>query len=231
MSQQTDIEELAKVALLNGLKPHHLAKVNSVIVCQTFPAETNILRIHQPGNAVYIIKRGSVKITLDRPNEPSVILGILGAGEVLGEISVVDGLGHSADVITLEDCELYWLQSDVFLECLVNMPTMAFNLASVLTRRMRLATAQIQSLATQDVYGRTARQLLAFANAYGYENEEGQTVIPVRLTQHSLAGLIGASRVRVNQVLTAFKREGFISVGPHHYFIIHDRAALASYCS
>ena len=97
----------------------------------------------------------------------------------------------------------------------------------MLARRLRLADAQIQSLAALDVYGRVARQLLAFAQEYGEEQSDGSTLIPLRLTQSDLADLTGATRVRVNQVLVDYKERGYISAGPDHRFTIHNREALA----
>jgi CRP/FNR family cyclic AMP-dependent transcriptional regulator len=110
------------------------------------------------------------------------------------------------------------------------MPTMMRNLVRILSRRIRLANAQIQSLATLDVYGRVARQLLAFANEYGRRTPNGGTVITLRLTQSDLADLIGATRVRVNQVLVDFRQHNYISVDQNHRITVHDQEALARRC-
>jgi CRP/FNR family cyclic AMP-dependent transcriptional regulator len=118
----------------------------------------------------------------------------------------------------------------VFAACLETMPRLTLNLAQTLASRRRLASAQIQALATQDVGGRVARQLLAFADAYGRETEPGAILIPLRLTQSDLASLVGASRVRVNQVLAQFQRRHYLAVHPNHHLILHNRAALAHYC-
>lgn len=228
MAAVPDPQELSSIPLFHDLKEPQLAKLNRILHSQKFPAETVVISMVHPAQAVYIIQRGSVMICLEHEEQP-VILGILGAGEVLGELSVVDGLGHSANVVTLEECEFLWLDRADFLDCLRTMPILTFNLTSVLTRRMRLATSQIRSLATQDVYGRVARQILAFAGAYGYD-QDGSTVIPLRLTQHNIAGLIGASRVRVNQVLGSFRRAQHISIDKNHYIVVHNKAALLELC-
>jgi len=105
----------------------------------------------------------------------------------------------------------------------------------VLSGRVRLANEQIQTLATLNVYGRVARQLLALAEKYGAEKygepcgNSGAT-IPVRLTQSDIADLVGASRKRVNQVMVSFKNSGYISVDAAGQITVQDRAALTRFC-
>jgi CRP/FNR family cyclic AMP-dependent transcriptional regulator len=74
-----------------------------------------------------------------------------------------------------------------------------------------LSTEQIQALCTLDVYGKVARQLLVFGQQYGIKDEEG-ILIPIRLTQSDIAGLVGASRERVNQVFVDLRKRDLITV-------------------
>ena len=105
---------------------------------------------------------------------------------------------------------------------------MAYNLVAILSRRLRLANAQIESLTTQDVSGRIARQILALAHEYGEPAAEGAVRIPLRLTQGDFAGLIGATRVRVNQVLLTFKERNYITVDHDHRITVRNRDALVA---
>jgi CRP/FNR family cyclic AMP-dependent transcriptional regulator len=89
---------------------------------------------------------------------------------------------------------------------------------------------QTQSLATLDVDGRIARQIVAFAQEYGEPGQASAPVIPFRLTQSDLADLVGASRVRVNQILVTYKRHGYISVDATHHITVHNLAALVELC-
>ena len=81
------------------------------------------------------------------------------------------------------------------------MPALSYNLLRIVARRLRLATAQIQALATLDLHGRVARQILALAEECGSTGQNGTMTIPLRLTQSDLAEMVGASRVRVNEVI------------------------------
>jgi CRP/FNR family cyclic AMP-dependent transcriptional regulator len=117
-----------------------------------------------------------------------------------------------------------------FQECLQTLPAVTYNLVQILSKRLRLANEQIQSLATLDVYGRVARQILAFAQQYGLPTPAGDILIPIRLTQSDLADLVGASRERTNQVMVYYKRQKFISVDRRHRITLHNQAALAERC-
>jgi len=181
----------------------------------------------QPGEAVYVVLEGSVKASVVRPDGAEVILAILGPGEVVGEMSPADSLGRSADVVTLEGTTLLWIDRPTFRAGLSASPALARNLAEVLSRRLRLTNAHLISLASLDVPGRVASQLLALAREYGEETPEGATLIPMRLTQTDLAALVGASRARVNQALGYYKKRGLISVGRDGRIIVHDGPALA----
>jgi CRP/FNR family cyclic AMP-dependent transcriptional regulator len=194
---------------------------------KTFPPGAEIITAEQPGELAYVVLSGSVKIYVGQPDGSEVILAVLCAGEVVGEMSLADSLGRSATAVTLEESTLLWLDRAAFWTALGTMPTITYNLVSILSRRLRLANVHAQALSKLDVGGRVAAQLLAFAREYGEPAEAGSILIPLRLTQSDLAGLVGASRVRVNQALGFFRRMGYLSVDQESRIVVHDPAALA----
>lgn len=146
-----------------------------------------------------------------------------------GETSLIDSAGRSASAITLEDSLLLWMDTLAFQEALRQFPAVSQNLARILSARVRLANELIQALATMDVNGRVARQLLAFADKYG--RAEGESVlIPVHLTQSDIADLVGALRKRVNQVMVSFREQELVSSNASGRIIVLNRAELMKYC-
>jgi CRP/FNR family cyclic AMP-dependent transcriptional regulator len=103
------------------------------------------------------------------------------------------------------------------------------NLVRILSARVRLSDQLIQALATLDVNGRVARQLLAFAEKYGHE-KNGVTQIRIVLTQGDIADLVGASRKRVNQAMVLFKERRLIDTNVEGRIAIRDSEGLAKYC-
>ena len=195
------------------------------------PTRAEIITAEHPGEIVYIILEGTVKVYIARPDGTEVILAILGAGEVVGEMSLVDSFERSASVLALEACTLLLMGRPAFWASLKEMPTMAHNLVNILSRRLRLSNARAESLAALDIYGRVAAQLLALAKEYGEATPNGDVLIPLRLTQSDLASLIGASRVRVNQALGFYKKHNYLSVNRNNQIAIHDSEALGRRCS
>lgn len=221
---------LGNMPLFNGLTPDQLSRISSLLRQRTFPANSNIISIEQPGEVVYIILEGTVKIHVEQADGSDVILAILGPGEIVGEMGPVEGMGRSANVVTLEETTLAWLDRVTFKEWLQTEPILGYNLTRILSRRLRLADAHIQALSALDVFGRVARQLLAFAHEYGNRAPNGDTLIPIRLTQTDLADMVGASRVSVNKVLVHYKERKYISIDPTHRVTVHNEEALAQRC-
>jgi CRP/FNR family cyclic AMP-dependent transcriptional regulator len=226
-----DLETLGAAALFRGLTTEQLESVRQHLKCKRFPAGTNVVTAEQPGEVVFIILSGTVKVQADQADGSEVILAVLGAGESVGEMSATDRLGRSANVITLDQSTLAWMDQTTFAEYVRTVPQLIHNLAGILSTRLRVANSQILALATQDVYGRVARQLLALADAYGKDDDNGGVQIPMRLTQGDLGLLVGASRVRVNHVLVMYKERGYISVDNAYRITIRNHAALAARCA
>lgn len=221
---------LGYIPLFEGLSPTDLNWVAMRAHRRVFPAGANIITAEQPGEAVYVILHGTVKIHIEQSDGRDVVLSILGAGDTLGEMSLLDSAGRSASAITLEDSLLLWMDKPSFQQMLKDFPPVAHNLVRILASRVRLANELIQALATLDVYGRVARQLLAFADKYGEFAEGNSVLIPVHLTQSDIADLVGASRKRVNQVMVFFREQEFISVTANGKVVVLNRNGLARYC-
>ena len=223
-------EDLRAIPLFQDLTPDQLSWLSDHLHQREFPTESNIVVEDQPGEIVYIIVSGTIKIYVQQMDGTEVILAILGAGDTVGEISLLDSAGRSANVVTMEKASLLWMDRATFWECLQVMPTITYKLTQILCGRLRLGNEQIKALAGLDSQGRVARQLLAMAEQYGQQTPSNETVIPIRLTQSDIAGLIGASRESVNQVMVIFKKEEYISVDRKYRITIRNPEALRQKC-
>jgi len=221
-----DPAALAETALFRGVQPEELSRLAALLREKSFPAATRVIAAEEPGEAVYVILKGSVKVNTIRPDGTEVIVAVLGRGEVVGEMILADNLGRSADVVTLEETTFLWMDRTTFRSGVADSPVLARNLAGILSRRLRLTNANLLSLAALDVPGRVASQILALAREYGEEKPEGLR-IPMRLTQSDLAGLVGASRVRVNQTLGYLRKRNAISIGTDGRITVLDEEALS----
>ncbi len=197
------------------LTPLQLKQARSILSVLQVEAGHTLMAADTLGDMVYIVAEGSVKIYAASDfDEGEMLLGLRGPGEVLGEMSVLDGLKRSATVITQEPTTFFCLTHTDFWEILWEMPPIPFNLMRSLTRRTRVLTSQVQAFSSLDVQGRLARQLLILAQEYGQpypDKGEDARLIPFQLKQTEIAAMIGATREQVNQLLSSWRRRGFIA--------------------
>jgi len=138
-----------------------------------------------------------------------VMLGVLGPGDVIGEMSVLDGEDVSADVTALEDCVLLFLERARFLRLLRADADLCLRLMAVLCRRLRRSNATLEEMALLDLGARLARLLLRLAGDYGAPTARG-TRIEVKLSQKDFGTLVGSSREKVNIKLREWEEAGVL---------------------
>ena len=230
MSAVVDPAALGRLELFAGLSPSQLSHLNSLLRSASFPAGSNFITAEQPGEVIYVLLEGTVKIYISHSDGRDVILAFLGPGDTVGEMSLVDSSGRSANVVATERSRLLWMDRATFQACLQEIAPLANNLIRLLAKRLRFANEQIQALCTLDVPGRLARQILALADRYGTPGTGGEVEVPLRLTQSDLGEIVGASRERVNQVVVELKQKGTITVDANHRIRVKDREGLARYC-
>ncbi|HVX29843.1 MAG TPA: Crp/Fnr family transcriptional regulator [Nitrolancea sp.] len=218
-------DQLREISIFAGLEPDALATLAASLRLRTARPNTNLIEIEQPGDRVYFIVSGTVKVFVDHADGSEVILALLGPGEMVGEMSLVDNLKRSANVTTLESSTLVWMDRTTFGRQLHQLPALMGNMVTMLSRRLRLANTRLQADATLDVEGRVALQLLSLAQELGEATEQGIR-IPIRLSQSDLAALVGASRVRVNQIIVEYKRSGIIDIDGRLRITLLDPEAL-----
>ena len=216
---------LSEMPLFEGLPARELERLAPLMRERVFPSGVSVLMAGQPGETVYVLLGGSVKVHLVTPDGAEVILAVLGAGEAVGEMSLADSLGRSASVTTLEETSLLWMDRRTFRSSVEGSSVLARNLVGILSRRVRLANAHLLSMAASTCPD-VSPPRSCLSRGYGEQTPEGVR-IPQRLTQADLAALAGASRVRVNQALGYPRKRNEISVGEDGRIAVHDEEALA----
>ncbi|MGH9799073.1 MAG: Crp/Fnr family transcriptional regulator [Blastocatellia bacterium] len=227
---ENDPNEFSRLALFRDLSGAQLQELAPLLHHKTFASGATMMTAEQAGEVVYFILSGTVKVCAESEDGAEVILSILGPGEIVGEMSALDQPMRSASVVTLEATKVLWMDRSIFHRCLLTIPRLAYNLACVLSARLRMADDQIRSLARLEVENRVARQLVAFSDRYGQAQPNGDLHIPIRLTQGDIAALIGASREHINKVIVAYKERGYLSVDRQYHITIHNHQALAKRC-
>jgi CRP-like cAMP-binding protein len=205
------IDFLKKVPLFADLSHGDLDKLTVAIREHNYKKNTTIVHVDDPGNTMFIIKQGLVKVTIEDEAGREMILRMLYPTDFFGEMALIDGLPRSATVTAQEESVVLIVYREYFMEIIEKSPTILLNMAAVLSRRLRATDELIRSLAFFDVYGKVARVLLTLATEKGRSTEHGM-VIDLRLTQQELAELAGMSRETMTRTLRAFQHAGVVRI-------------------
>jgi len=213
-------ESLAGVALFANLDENGLTQLAQVADEKTFARDSVILQQEAPGNALFVIVQGRVKVVLYGEDGREVILSTLHDGEFFGEMSLLDGKPRSASVVAVEPTVLLRLRRDAFQALLRKNPDIALKILEALSLRLRSADSRIGSLALLDVYGRVARALRELVQREG-KAAGSNVILERRPTHQDLAAMAGTSRETVSRVLGDFVRSGLVTLDGRR-MILHD---------
>jgi CRP-like cAMP-binding protein len=211
---------LAKVELFAELSPDELAAVASVASTRSVAKDTVIFHGGDAADAVYVIASGKVKVVTTSTDGKEFILTVLGAGQVFGEMALVEEAPRSASVVTLTAVELLAIKREDFHHLLNTSPGISRSLLAILSRRLRRANSKMESLAYMDVAGRLARYLLDLARDHGQKMGKGWIVVR-RPTHSDIAHSIGTSRETVSRLINEFE-EGFGLVNKGKFTYIRE---------
>ena len=210
---------LATVPLFHGLERDEIARFAELVRERSYPKGSVILFQDDPGDALYIVRTGRVKVVLIGEDGREVILGVLEPGSHFGELALIDDQPRSAHVIAMEDAQLLILRREDFRRRVDANPTVAWALLQELSKRLRRADEKIGGLVLLDVPGRIARLLLDLSQ------EGGGPLIDKVLTHQTIAQMIGASRETVSRSMKDFQENGLIRV-ERRRIAVADKAAL-----
>ncbi|MGH7663089.1 MAG: Crp/Fnr family transcriptional regulator [Gemmatimonadaceae bacterium] len=210
---------LASVPLFSSLDPAELEEFGALAREKSYPKGSVILFEDDPGDSLFVVRSGRVKVVLVGEDGREVILGVLGVGDHFGELSLIDDQPRSAHVIAMEDASLLVLRRDDFRRRVDANPRVAWAMLLEMSRRLRRADEKIGGLVLLDVPGRIARLLLDLAT------ESGGEAIDRALTHQTIAQMIGASRETVSRAMREFQDSNWIAV-ERRRIRIADRSSL-----
>ena len=203
------INFLKLIPLFSSLTDEELEAILRLSFKLKYPKKKIVFIENEEGDKLYIILRGSVKVTKISKSGEEIILAILHKGDFFGDMSLLDGKPRSATVISIEDSELMLINRRNFEKVVEKYPTIAFKLLNELTSRLRKADELIGNLAFMDVTGRIAGILLKLAEEHGQQTDDG-ILIKSRPTHQAIANMVGASRETVTRVFKQLEDKKYI---------------------
>lgn len=177
-----------------------------------------------PGNEMFAIFQGRVKISAFSADGKEIIFAILESGDFFGETALLDGQPRSATCTAIEDGHLVVIERRSFIPYLEKHPSLAIHLLSLLSQRLRSADVQMEETNFFPLTVRLARKLLTLAVEHG-DVVGAKVIIDMNISQHELGNMVSASRESVNKQLSQWTRDGLISLSSGH-IVIEERERL-----
>lgn len=219
MEDPLDYEILRKAPLFASLDQEAAAALVARMSKQEVGRGQVLFRENEPGDRVFIITRGKIKLGRTATDGRENLVAVLGPGEMFGELSLFDPGARTMTATAVSETELIGLGHDQLNDYLDSRPEVAKYLLQALTRRLRRTNENLADLVFSDVPGRVAKALLDLANRFGQHTDEG-ILVAHDLTQEELAQLVGASRETVNKSLADFAGRGWVRLEPRSVMIL-----------
>ena len=210
------IASLRIIPMFSGVSTEILESIASLLIERRFPKHKTIVEEGAPGDYMYIISEGRVKVTKLSGDGREKILELLDVGDFFGEMSLFDDAPRSASVKAMSDVRIMALARNDFLRLLSSSPYLALSVIQELTRRLRQVDEQASSLSFQRVKERTMGLLVRLAKEAS--SHEGRRKTPV-LTHQQIADMIGTSRETVTRAVKGLKDEGWLEQEGKHYLV------------
>jgi CRP/FNR family transcriptional regulator, cyclic AMP receptor protein len=173
------------------------------------------------GTFLFIVISGTVKISVSSPDGRNAILNLINAGDLFGEVAVLDGQARTADAIANTNCEIFVLDRRDFLPFVRGQPELAMRLIELLCARLRWTSDQVEQVILQDLPGRLASALLGLTEKRKLE-PQSQTIA---ITQQEISEMVGMTRESINKQLRAWASRSWVRL-EHGAIVVLEPASL-----
>jgi CRP/FNR family transcriptional regulator, cyclic AMP receptor protein len=174
-----------------------------------------------PGNSLFAVISGTVKISVSSPDGRNAILNLINAGDTFGEIAVLDGRPRSTDAIANTNCELFVIDRRDFMPFLRSQPELAMKFIELLCERLRWTSDQVEQVILQDLPGRLASALLGLTEKRKLEPQSRT----IAITQQEISEMVGMTRESINKQLRVWASRNWVRL-EHGAIVVLDAAAL-----
>lgn len=200
-----------------------MARLLGIVEEMELPKHHVIFAPGMPSDAIYFIEKGRVRLTRLSPDGRTVILALLGPGDLIGE-AAWESTEHDSYAESLDETRLYQIAKEAFENLVRQNPEFGLRLIQVIGYRLKQAQARIEDLVFRQVPSRVARLLCTLAEHHGKVTPNG-IKLEFPLTHQEIADMVGSSRVTVTQVLNRFRTSEWIGIESKRV-TIHNLEAL-----
>jgi CRP/FNR family cyclic AMP-dependent transcriptional regulator len=207
-----DADLIRGTELFAELDPHALDRIVASATIREVRRGDVIFSEGAVADHLYVVDDGRIAIASKSDDGRESVFALMERGELFGEMPLLDGLGRSAEARALEPSIIIEIPYQPVREVFEEKPELLWGVVALLAGRLRTMDSALADSVFLDVTGRTAKRLLELAG------EEDEFLLPI--TQEELAGMVGASRERVNKAIASFVRLGWIDQSERRYTIL-----------
>ena len=201
---------------LDELALHQLAGFTK---SRAFKRGDTIFAKGDAGNRLYFVASGTVKIGVSSADGRGAVFNLIDAGEIFGEIALLDGLERTADATANSDCELLVVERKDFIPFLKSQPALAASLIEMLCARIRWISDHVEQVIFPELSGRLAKALLRMMD------KQGATAVPkIVITQQDLSDMVGMSRESINKQLQEWVEQKLVRLQRGEINLINVKA-------
>ncbi len=215
------LDVLRKHPIFSDLEPAAFDQLCRYAKLTTLKRGATIFSKGDPGNSLFAVINGTVKISSSSAEGRSAILNLIGPGEVFGEVALLDGLSRTTDGIANSDCELFVIDRREFIPFVRSQPALAMKFIELLCARLRWTSEQVEQVILQDLPGRLASALIRLTEKH-QQSPAGRSIA---ITQQELSEMVGMSRESINKQLRAWATRNWVRL-EHGAIVVLDAASL-----
>ena len=204
---------LRDVPLLAEFSDEEMAQVEAATTTRDLLRNDLLFAEDQSPTDLHVVVRGRIAISMRSVDGRESMVALMERGDLFGDMGLFDGLGRSAEARALEASQVLTIPYDPLKSIYEHRPALLWSVVRLLAGRLRSTNTALADSVFLDVTGRTAKRLLELAG------DDDEFVLPI--TQEELAGMVGASRERVNKAIASFVRLGWIDQRERRYRILN----------
>lgn len=214
MTDQSDLKRkaLTRTTLFGSLSEGDLDQLVGMATLRKFSARQPLFMKGDAGDKLFIVISGLVRISTVSPDGRETTLNLIRAGQMFGEVAVLDGGERTADATAASDVEVLTIDRRDLLTYLAHNPRSSQCMLAACCERIRWVSELLEDAQYLDLPPRLAKRLLLLARAFGQQSDGGLR-IGIRLSQQDLADHMNVSRESINKLLGQWRDEGLITIG------------------
>lgn len=212
---------LQKQALFRVFTRNDLKQIIGLASFKRYPDGATIFQRGDDGACLFVPVKGRVRVSVTEENGKELLLARADAGEIVGDMAVLDGLPRSADAVAEGDCELLVITRQDFLPFLERRPEALMAIISLLSERLRRADDLLTMISLHSLPVRLARYLLELAVTHGSKQKDGLSITS-GLSQTDLGRHLAATRESINKQLQIWQKEKVLSLSGNGALVVHD---------